>query len=94
MNFAILTLATDAPDEQSSVNLKERPMKSPFPEHSSTPPNELAVIGENKDDPSRLLLLGADGHYYAYSLPDGEPEEVDPDDDWKIESQESEELFT
>lgn len=67
-------------------------MKSPFSD--PTPPNDLAVIGENKHDPSQLLLLGADGHYYAYSLPEGETEEVDPDDDWEVESTASQELFT
>ena len=69
-------------------------MKSPFPEPSSTPPNELAVVGEKKEDPSELLLLGSDGHYYAYSLPDGDPEEVEPDDEWEIETTLTEELFT
>lgn len=69
-------------------------MKSPFSDH--TPPIDLAVIGENKHDPSQFLLLGADGHYYAYSLLGGETEEVDPneDDDWEVESSASQELFT
>lgn len=57
------------------------------------PPNELAVVGENKEDPSRLLLMGSDGHYYSYSLPDGDTREVDPDDDWEVEFPSSQELF-
>lgn len=67
-------------------------MKSPFSD--PTPPNELAVVGENKNDPSQLLLLGADGHYYAYSLPDGDTKEIDPNDDWEVEATPSQELFT
>jgi hypothetical protein len=67
-------------------------MKSPFA--VPTPPNELAVVGENKNDPSQLLLLGADGHYYAYSLPDGDTKEVDPNDDWDVEFPATQELFS
>jgi hypothetical protein len=51
----------------------------------STPPNELTVVGENKEDPSELLLLGADGNYYAYSLPADDIHPVEPDDHWNIE---------
>jgi hypothetical protein len=68
-------------------------MKSPFPEMNSTPPNELAVVGEKKADPTELLLLGSDGHYYSYSLPDGDPEQVEPDDEWEVETSSTEELF-
>ncbi len=60
---------------------------------SSTPPNELAVVGEKKDDPEQLLLLGVDGHYYAYTLPDGDTEPVEPDENWEVES-EPDDLFT
>ena len=65
-----------------------------MPPYDSTPPNELAVVGENKEDPEQLLLLGADGHYYAYRLPDGDPRPVEPDEHWKVEAESSEELFT
>jgi hypothetical protein len=64
-----------------------------FP-NASTPPTELAVVGENKDDPEQLLLLGSDGNYYAYNLPAGEPEPVEPDEHWEVESTPNEELFT
>lgn len=66
-------------------------MKSPFPE--SSPPNELAVVGENKDDPTLLLLMGTDGSYYAYSLPDGSTREVEPDDRWDVEPASIQDLF-
>lgn len=59
----------------------------------TTPPNELAVVGEKKDDPEQLLLLGVDGHYYAYRLPEGAAEPVEPDENWEVES-EPDDLFT
>lgn len=55
------------------------------PQSDSTPPNELSVVGENKDDPSELLLLGTDGNYYAYSLPADNIHQVDPDEHWDVE---------
>lgn len=66
-------------------------MKSPFSQ--PTPPTELAVVGENKRDPSQLLVMGADGSYYAYSLPDGDTRAVEPDDHWTIEPVSSQDLF-
>jgi len=66
-------------------------MKSPFSE--PTPPTELAVVGENKLDPSQLLVMGVDGSYYAYSLPDGTARVIDPDDRWTIEPVSSQDLF-
>jgi hypothetical protein len=60
-----------------------------------TPPNELAVVGENKDDPEQLLLLGEDGNYYAYNLPEDDTQPVEPDDRWNVEiDSDSGELFT
>ncbi len=67
-------------------------MKSPFSD--PTPPNELAFVGENKDDPTQLLVMGTDGSYYAYSLPDGDTRVVEPDDHWNVEPTSSQELFT
>jgi heat shock protein HspQ len=66
-------------------------MKSPFSE--PTPPNELAVVGENKEDPFLLLLMGTDGSYYAYSLSDGNTKVVEPDDHWHIEPPSVQEFF-
>ena len=93
------TAAPATPDPDLSFLLTAYPepesiivMKIPFAD--STPPNELAVVGENKNDPSQLLLLGADGHYYAYSLPEGDTREVDPNDDWDVEFPASQELFS
>jgi hypothetical protein len=63
--------------------LEVSPMKSPFSQPD--PPIELAVVGENRDDPSLLLLLGIDEKYYAYSLSDGDTRAVEPDDHWDIQ---------
>jgi len=60
----------------------------------SAPPIELAFAGESKDDPEELLLVAPDGTYYAYSLAEGNPHPVQPDDSWKVEAVSTEELFT
>lgn len=65
-----------------------------LPHSPGIPPNELAVVGEHKEDPELLLLQDARGRYYAYDLPAGEPEPVDPDDEWEVEPVPAEELFT
>jgi hypothetical protein len=65
-----------------------------FPRSSSTPPTEFAVVGESKDDPQQLLLLGSDGNYYAYGLADGNTQLVEPDDHWSVENESGQELFT
>jgi hypothetical protein len=56
-----------------------------FPLPAPPPPSELLVIGELRADPMCLLLLGVDGRYYAYALPDGNPTPVEPNDEWQIE---------
>ena len=43
----------------------------------------FAVVGERRDDPLELLLLGADGQHYAYPLPDGPVVPVEPDEAWR-----------
>jgi len=45
----------------------------------------FAVVGEHRDDPNRLLLLGADGQHYAHELPDGPTTPVEPDVDWTVD---------
>jgi len=66
----------------------------PFLPNEPAPPTELAVVGENKDDPDHLLLMSPDGTYYAYTLPQGNTHEVDPDDSWSVDAVATEELFT
>ena len=53
---------------------------------SPTPPVELAVVGEHKDDPEALLLLGEDGAYYAYSAATDALQPVDPDEQWDVQA--------
>lgn len=48
-------------------------------------PTVFAVVGENRDDPDRLLLLGADGRHYQYDLPAGTATPVVPDDGWVLD---------
>jgi hypothetical protein len=45
----------------------------------------FAVVGQHREDPERLLLLGADGQHYALALPDGDPDPVQPDEDWELD---------
>jgi hypothetical protein len=48
-------------------------------------PIVFAVVGERADDPTCLLLLGTDGHHYAYRLLDGALTAIEPDDGWRID---------
>lgn len=52
--------------------------------------NIFSVIGQHREQPSWLLLVGADGHYYAYGTEDAEPREVEPGDQWVIDTEEAE----
>jgi hypothetical protein len=45
----------------------------------------FAVVGERRDDPLELLLLGDDGQHYAYPLPDGPMIPVEPDAGWVVD---------
>ena len=54
--------------------------------------NVMAVVGERRDNPDLLLLLGDDGHYYEYRLPDGAPTPIEPTDEWLIDPTDALEL--
>jgi hypothetical protein len=56
-----------------------------LPLSAPTPPAEFLVIGEHRDNPLQLLLLGADGRHYAYTLPAGDTTPIEPDEAWCIE---------
>ena len=45
----------------------------------------FAVVGDDREDPNRLLLLGADGQLYDLALPDGTTAPVDPDEAWVVD---------
>jgi hypothetical protein len=45
----------------------------------------FAVIGENRNDPDRLLVMGDDGHHYAYQVSDGTTAPVELTPDWALD---------
>jgi len=47
--------------------------------------NVFAVVGEHREEPSRLLLLGDDGHFYAFGRSAAQPTEVQPTDEWELD---------
>jgi hypothetical protein len=57
------------------------------------PPIELTVVGERRNNPARLLLLGTDNNYYEYSPDMGSPVFTVPDDEWVIETLAVEHLY-
>jgi hypothetical protein len=60
--------------------------------NSPSIPTELLVVGEDRDDPRHLLLLGDDGLYYSWSLLDDAAEPVEPDQRWRLTTPPPEEL--
>lgn len=47
--------------------------------------NVFAAVGQHRDDPDLLLLLGSDGRHYAQALPDAAPVPVEVDDRWEVD---------
>jgi hypothetical protein len=47
-------------------------------------PNEFTVVGENNDDESQFLVVGADGNYYGYSPSQERFVPVVLDDQWTV----------
>jgi hypothetical protein len=47
--------------------------------------NVFAVVGEHRDDPDHLLVLGDDGSYYDYTLTTGQAEPTEPGADWSTD---------
>lgn len=45
----------------------------------------FAVVGEHREDPDRLLVLGEDGHHYDYRLPTGQALPTEPDEAWEVD---------
>lgn len=46
---------------------------------------DFQVIGERKDDPGHLLLMGDDGQWYDFDIAQGEIALIDPDDSWAMD---------
>jgi hypothetical protein len=53
---------------------------------TTTTTNVFAVVGQAVADPDRLLLLGEDGHFYAYAA-DGQPRPVNPTAGWRLDGE-------
>lgn len=50
-------------------------------------PVVFAVVGEQRDDPDRLLMLGEDGRHYDYRLDSGQTAPVEPDEEeWRVDA--------
>jgi hypothetical protein len=68
------------------VDTHQRPV---HPSHGDPAmPNVFSVIGENRDDPDHLLMLGSDGQHYDYRVTDGTTTPTDPaaaPDDWAVD---------
>ena len=47
--------------------------------------NIFVVVGEHRDNPVRLLLLGVDGRYYEQTLPAGRLAPADLADAWIVD---------
>jgi len=47
--------------------------------------NIFVLVGEHRDNPLRLLLLGTDGRYYEQALPAGRPTPADLGDAWVVD---------
>lgn len=44
-----------------------------------------AVVGEHKRNRDVLLVIGDDGHYYAWDLKTDSTEPVEPDEHWVLD---------
>ena len=47
----------------------------------------FSVVGEHRREPDRLLLLGDDGRYYAFTAKLAQPTTVKATDEWRIDQQ-------
>ncbi len=56
-------------------------------------PTEYTVIGENRNDESQLLVMGADGRYYSYIPARELISPIDLDETWIIRDDESLEML-
>ena len=45
---------------------------------------EFTVVGENREEPSQFLVIGADGHYYGYDPAREQISPIEPDGRWEM----------
>jgi hypothetical protein len=65
---------------------KERRMAEPRSDHSRAVDDcVFAVVGEHREDPDLLLLLGTDDRFYQLDLTDGHPTPVELADCWQLD---------
>ena len=55
---------------------------------------DFQVIGELRENPLHLLLLGTDGACYAYDMVNGDITELEPDDSWAVDVIETASVLT
>ena len=48
--------------------------------------NVFAVVGEHRDNPDHLLVLGDDGSYYDYTVTTGHTALTEPDLSWNTDA--------
>lgn len=48
--------------------------------------NIFAVVGEHRDNPDHLLVLGDDGSYYDYTVTTGQTALTEPDLSWTTDA--------
>ncbi len=47
--------------------------------------NVFAVVGERREDPDHLLVIGDDGSYYDFALATGQTTPLHPDASWSTD---------
>ncbi len=70
---------------QDSAPCTPRMLRRPVPPASLGDPemtNIFAVVGEHRENPDHLLVLGDDGTYYDYALTTGQTAATEPDESW------------
>jgi hypothetical protein len=50
--------------------------------------NVFEVVGEHREEPTRLLMRGEDGLYYAYAAAENHFVTVEPSDEWELDREE------
>lgn len=50
--------------------------------------NVFEVVGEHREEPTRRLMRGDDGLYYAFGATDHHLTTVEPSDEWELDREE------
>ncbi len=51
--------------------------------------NVFEVVGEHREEPTRLLMRGDDGLYYAFAATENHLTTVEPTDEWELDQQDA-----